>query len=133
MLEKLEIILLDSFLILLDQLFGKLFYGYYCYIVAAGVEKGIEKYSKILIPLLLVLIIILDIRSVTLSGGIEGLEFLFKPDFGKLTREGILAALGHAFFSLSLGMGIMITYGSYIPKEEKLGPTSLKLVLPIHL
>lgn len=97
------------------------------YIVAAGVEKGIEKYSKILIPLLLVLIIILDIRSVTLSGGIEGLEFLFKPDFGKLTREGILAALGHAFFSLSLGMGIMITYGSYIPKEEKLGPTSLKI------
>ncbi|MCF6463131.1 sodium-dependent transporter, partial [Clostridium sp. Cult1] len=80
-----------------------------------------------LIPLLLVLIIILDIRSVTLSGGIEGLEFLFKPDFGKLTREGILAALGHAFFSLSLGMGIMITYGSYIPKEEKLGPTSLKI------
>lgn len=97
------------------------------YIVAAGVEKGIEKYSKILIPLLLVLIIILDIRSVTLSGGMEGLEFLFKPDFSKLTREGILAALGHAFFSLSLGMGIMITYGSYIPKEEKLGPTSLKI------
>lgn len=97
------------------------------YIVAAGVEKGIEKYSKILIPLLLILIIILDIRSVTLPGGKKGLEFLFKPDFSKLTREGVLAALGHAFFSLSLGMGIMVTYGSYIPKEEKLGPTSLKI------
>ncbi|MCF6466564.1 sodium-dependent transporter [Clostridium sp. Cult2] len=97
------------------------------YIVAAGVQKGIESYSKVLIPLLLVIIIILDVRSITLSGGAAGLEFLFKPDFSKLTREGVLAALGHAFFSLSLGMGIMITYGSYIPKQEKLGPTSLKI------
>ncbi|HSH35455.1 sodium-dependent transporter [Schnuerera sp.] len=104
-----------------------IFMGITLSIVAAGVQKGIEKVSKILIPLLLIIIIILDIRAVTLPNGTAGLDFLFKPDFSKLTREGILAALGHAFFSLSLGMGIMITYGSYIPKEEKLGPTSLKI------
>ncbi len=97
------------------------------YIVAAGIEKGIEKFAKILVPLLLFIIIILDIKAVTLPGGNMGLEFLFKPDFSKLTREGVLAALGHAFFSLSLGMGIMITYGAYIQKEEKLGKTALKV------
>lgn len=103
------------------------FMGITTYIVAAGIEKGIEKYSKILIPLLLVIIIILGIRSATLPGGTAGLSFLFKPKFSELTTEGILAALGHAFFSLSLGMGIMVTYGSYIPKDEKLGATSLKI------
>ncbi len=97
------------------------------FVVAAGVEEGIEKYSKIFLPILLVLIIILGIRSVTLPGGKAGLEFLFKPDFSKLTKEGVLAALGHAFFSLSLGMGIMITYGAYIPKEEKLIGTAVKV------
>lgn len=96
-------------------------------IVATGVEKGIEKISKILIPLLLFLVIILDIRAVTLPGAKEGLAFLFKPDFSQLTSEGILAALGHSFFSLSLGMGIMVTYGSYIGKNENLGNTVLKI------
>lgn len=98
-------------------------------VVATGVEKGIEKYSKLLVPLLLVIVIILDIRAVTLSGGKAGLDFLFKPDFSKITGEAILAALGHSFFSLSLGMGIMITYGSYIPKEEGLGKTSIKVAI----
>ncbi|MBU5439371.1 sodium-dependent transporter [Tissierella sp. MSJ-40] len=96
-------------------------------IVATGVEKGIEKFSKLMIPLLLLIIIILDIRALTLPGGMAGIEFLFKPDFSKINGKVILAALGHAFFSLSLGMGIMITYGSYIPKEEKLGKTALKV------
>ncbi len=105
------------------------FMGITALIVAIGVEEGIEKFSKILIPLLLVIVIILDIRAVTLPGGKEGLSFLFKPDFSELNTEGVLAALGHSFFSLSLGMGIMITYGSYIGKKENLGKAVLKISL----
>ncbi|QZE13114.1 sodium-dependent transporter [Halosquirtibacter laminarini] len=89
-------------------------------VVVSGVEKGIEKYSKILMPLLFVIIVILDIRSVTLDGAEEGLKFLFHPDFSKLDSKAVLEALGQAFFSLSLGMGTMITYGSYIGKKENL-------------
>ena len=96
-------------------------------IIMGGVKKGIEKYSKILMPLLLVIIIILDIRALTLPGAMKGIDFLFKPDFSKLSAEGILVALGHAFFSLSLGMGTMITYGSYIEKKENLGTTTLQV------
>lgn len=99
------------------------------YIVFAGVKNGIEKYSKILMPILLVIIIILDIRAVTLPGAGAGLEFLLKPDWSKLTASGILVALGHAFFSLSLGMGTMITYGSYIRKSENLGTTALQVTI----
>lgn len=97
------------------------------FVVASGVEEGIEKYSKILIPLLLVIVVILDIRAITLPGGMAGLEFLFKPDFSQLTAKGILDALGHSFFSLSLGMGIMVTYGSYIKEDENLGSTAVKI------
>lgn len=89
-------------------------------VVLAGVQKGIEKYTKILMPVLLVLIIILDIRAVTLPNAIEGLDFLFKPDFSKIRPSSIIEALGQAFFSLSIGMGTLITYGSYINKKENL-------------
>jgi len=99
------------------------------WIVYAGVIKGIERYSKILMPLLLILIIILDIRALTLPGASGGIAFLFKPDFSKLTALGFLSALGHAFFSLSLGMGVMITYGSYINKTENLGKTALQVTI----
>ena len=68
----------------------------------------------------LIIIIILDIRAITLPGAGEGLAFLFKPDFSKLSAEGMLSALGHAFFSLSLGMGTLITYSSYMSKRENL-------------
>jgi len=87
-------------------------------IVAAGIEKGIEKYSKILMPLLVLIMLVLIIRSVTLPGSGAGLSFYLKPDFSKLSAEGFLAALGQAFFSLSLGMGCMITYGSYLKKDQ---------------
>lgn len=97
------------------------------YVVANGIEKGIEKYSKVLIPLLFALVIILDIRAITLPGGRAGLEFLFKPNFSELKAKGILDALGHSFFSLSLGMGIMVTYGSYIREEENLKNTVFKI------
>jgi NSS family neurotransmitter:Na+ symporter len=98
-----------------------------CWIVLAGVKSGIEKYSKILMPILLGILVVLCIRSVTLPGASKGLSFLFKPDFGSLKTEAILIALGHAFFSLSLGMGTMVTYGSYIRKKENLGKTALQV------
>jgi NSS family neurotransmitter:Na+ symporter len=97
------------------------------FILVGGVSKGIEKYAKILMPLLLVIIIILDIRAITLDGAEKGLEFLFKPDFSKLSSEAILNALGHAFFSLSLGMGTLITYGSYIGKRESLSGMAVQV------
>jgi len=87
-------------------------------IVYGGVEGGIEKWSKILMPVLFVLLIGLIIYTNTLPGSSEGLAFYLKPDFSKITGKIALEALGQAFFSLSLGMGLMITYGSYLSKKE---------------
>ena len=98
-------------------------------VILGGVKDGIEKYAKILMPLLLVIIVVLDIRAITLPGASEGIAFLFKPDFSKMSAEAVLSALGHAFFSLSLGMGTMITYGSYIGKKENLGETALQVTI----
>ncbi len=99
------------------------------YIIVKGIKNGIEKFSKFLMPLLFIIIIVLDVRSVTLKGASAGLDFLFSPDFSKLTIEGVLSALGHAFFTLSLGMAIMITYASYIKREVDLGPLVLKVAI----
>jgi len=89
-------------------------------IVWRGVSRGIELMSKILMPMLFFLLAVLAFRSVTLSGAREGLEFYLAPDFSKLRAQTFPTALGQAFFSLSLGMGAMITYGSYIRKREDL-------------
>ena len=89
-------------------------------IVYKGVEKGIERWSKTLMPILLFLLIFLVIRSLTLKGSLEGLNFYIKPDFSKVTGSTFMNALGQAFFSLSLGMGTMITYGSYLSKKDNL-------------
>lgn len=97
-----------------------LFLGITALIVVAGVKNGIERYSKILMPVLFFLVLLLAIRSLTLPGAYAGVEFLFKPDFSKITSKAALAALGQAFFSLSLGMGCIITYGSYVNKKENL-------------
>jgi len=88
--------------------------------VALGVNAGIERLNKVLMPALFVLLIILFFRGVTIPGGGEGLKYLLVPDFSALSGGAILAALGQAFFSLSLGMSIMVTYGSYLPKEDNL-------------
>jgi len=104
-----------------------IFMVFTAFIVFKGIKNGIEKYTKILMPLLLVIIIILGIRSVTLPGASEGLLFLFNPDFSKITGKVILEALGQSFFSLSIGMGTLITYGSYIGKKENLGKTALSV------
>ena len=87
-------------------------------VVLGGIEEGIERWAKILLPVLLVLILLIIFRAVTLKGAMEGLAFYLVPDFSKITFEQVIAALGQAFFTLSLGMGAMITYGSYLPKEE---------------
>jgi len=89
-------------------------------VVVGGIEEGIERWAKVLMPLLLVLMLVVIFRSVTLPGAGAGLEFYLNPDFSKINGQVVLAALGQAFFSLSLGMGAMITYGSYLPKRENL-------------
>src|SRR5690554_3293866 len=96
-------------------------------IIMAGVQKGIEKYTKILMPLLLVLLLVLSIRSVTLPGAMDGISFLFRPDFSKITTSTILQALGQAFFSLSIGMGTLITYASYIQKNDNLATSAVSI------
>ena len=80
-----------------------------CLIVDLGVKKGIESFTKAMMPMLFVLVIIVAIRSVTLNGAGAGLEYLFKPDFSKLSSDALLAALGQSFFSLSLGYGTILT------------------------
>lgn len=90
------------------------------YIVLGGVSTGIEKWTKILMPLLFVLLIILAIRSITLDGAVKGLEFYLNPDFSKIRPSTLAKALGQALFSLSLGMGAMITYGSYLSKRDNI-------------
>lgn len=91
-----------------------------CVIVLKGIAGGIEKASKFMMPALFVLLVIIAIRSVTLDGAMEGIKFFLKPDFSKVTIGTVMAALGQAFFSLSLGMGAIITYGSYLGKTENL-------------
>lgn len=98
-------------------------------IVFFGIKTGIEKFSKIAMPLLLVLIVLLIIRSVTLPGASAGLEFLFKPNFSNLSVHGVLEALGHAFYTLSLGMGIILTFGSYTKKSENLVSLSYQVAI----
>ena len=99
------------------------------FVVFKGVSSGIEKYSKILMPLLLAILVILAVRSLTLPGAREGLTFLFRPDFSKITGSVLISALGQVFFSLSMGMGVLITYGSYIKKDDNLTTTALSVTL----
>ena len=97
-------------------------------IVYAGVQKGIERGSKIMMPILVILLVILMIRGITLHGSSEGIRFLFEPHWDKLTAQSILIALGHAFFTLSLGMGAMMTYGSYMSKKDNIPSASTQIV-----
>jgi NSS family neurotransmitter:Na+ symporter len=89
-------------------------------VVRGGVSGGIERASKILMPLFFVILVVLAARSLTLPGASKGIDFLFAPDFSKLTAKTVVVALGQALFSLSLGMGAMITYGSYLDNKENL-------------
>lgn len=90
------------------------------YVVLGGVERGIERWSKLLMPALAAILLLLIAYNLTLDGAMKGVEFYLNPDFSKIHGSTFLAALGQAFFSLSLGMGTMITYGSYISKKENI-------------
>lgn len=94
-------------------------------VVIGGIKEGIERWCKILMPLLYLLLIVIDIRALTLPGASEGVKFFLYPDLSKLTLTSVIAALGQAFFSLSLGMGVMVTYGSYLSKKEDLLNSSI--------
>lgn len=98
-------------------------------IVLSGVRKGIEKGSKIMMPILFVLLIAVMVRGITMEGSSEGLKFLFYPDWSKISGTTVLVALGQAFFTLSLGMGAMLTYGSYMSKKDNVVSSSLEIVV----
>ena len=94
-------------------------------IVYKGVQKGIELACKWMVPLLFLIMFVLILRALTLPGAQAGVSFCFTPDFSKLSAQSVLVALGHAFFTLSLGMGAMITYGSYMQKEDNIFMASM--------
>lgn len=99
-------------------------------IIMGGVEKGIERMSKVLMPILFFIVVGVAVYSLTLGDGVkEGLEFYLKPDFSTIGFKQILTAMGQAFYSLSLGMGIMITYGSYTGKEINLTKSCIMICL----
>lgn len=89
-------------------------------IVVVGIKDGIEKFSKVMMPLLFVMVLAIAVYSITLPGAKAGIEYLFYPDFSKLTGASVAAALGQAFFSLSLGFGTIMTYASYVSRKENI-------------
>ncbi|MFC3681416.1 sodium-dependent transporter [Bacterioplanoides pacificum] len=95
------------------------------YVIARGVNKGLENTIRILMPLLFIMLILLLGYAMTTPGFTQALHFLFDFDFSKLTGESIVVALGHSFFTLSLGMGAIMAYGAYMPEKESLGKTVL--------
>lgn len=106
-----------------------IFMGLCILIINKGVKGGIERWSKILMPLLLVLLLVLVVRGVTLDGAGEGLRFLFSPKWEDLDAGGVVLALGHSFFTISLGMGTMITYGSYLRRDTDLLRAALAVIV----
>ncbi len=99
------------------------------FVVIRGVRSGIEKFSKLMMPALFIILIVLTICSVMLPGSSQGLEFLLKPDFSKITGATVLNAMGQAFFSLSLGLGCLCTYASYFSPDTNIGKTALNVSL----
>jgi len=97
-------------------------------VVGKGIQTGIEKASKFMMPALFILFIVLIIRSLTLENAMEGVSFLFNPDFSKLNSESILFALGQSFFLLSVGVSVMVTYSSYLSKGESIVQPALSVV-----
>ena len=98
-------------------------------IIVKGVKSGIEYGAKIMMPLILIILGFLVVKGLSLEGGAKGLEFLFKPKFSDLNPSSIVLALGHAFFTLSLGMGTMITYGSYLNNKQNLISSAIWIIL----
>ena len=109
-------------------LYQVIFMAVCIWVIVHGVKGGIEKWSKVMMPLIIILLAVLAVRGITLKGGLEGISFLFKPRFEDLTASAIVLALGHAFFTLSLGMGTMVTYGSYLDREQNLLNSALWVI-----
>ena len=99
------------------------------FVLLKGVQKGIEKMSNIMMPLLFVLLVVFCAVSLSLPKAAEGVEFFLKPDFSAISAGTVVNALGQAFFSLSLAMGILVTYSSYYPKDTKLTRTAVTVSL----
>lgn len=97
-------------------------------VVQGGVQQGIEKASKYMMPALFIIFVVLVIRSLTLDGAMKGVEFFLKPDWSAVTRETILLALGQSFFALSVGLSVMVTYASYLPRGESLTKSAFSVV-----
>lgn len=110
-------------------LYTALFIAATHFVIALGVQKGIERSAKVLMPLLFFILIALAIHSLLMPNGTEGLRFFLKPDFSKITAATVLTALGQAFFSLSIGIGTMVTYASYFKPETNLRHTALNVTI----
>lgn len=100
--------------------FMGLFLGLTHLVVSTGVEKGIERYSKVMMPLLMVIVLVLIGFSLSMPNAAEGVSFMFRPDFSKVTKDVVLSAMGQAFFTLSVGIGTLATYASYFSRETRL-------------
>lgn len=105
-------------------LFAVIFMLMVHYVITKGVQNGIEKFSKIMMPMLLLIIGVLAVCAFSLPGTKQGLSYLLKPDFSKLTASTVLSAIGQAFFSLSIAMGCLCTYASYFRKDTNLAKTA---------
>ncbi len=99
------------------------------FVVARGIQQGIERYSKLMMPLLLGIIVFLMAFSLTMPGASDGIRFLLQPDLSKVTPEVVLGAMGQAFFSLSVGLGCLVTYSSYFSKETRLVKSAMNVCI----
>ncbi len=98
-------------------------------VIVMGVNKGIEKVSKVLMPILFIILIVMTVNALMMPNSIEGVRFLFKPDFSKITPDVFYKAMGQAFFSLSVGLGAIMTYASYFDNKTKLIRTALSVTV----
>lgn len=116
-----------------NPLWGLTFHALFLFsavgILYSGIKQGIERWNKLFMPLLFVILFILIGKGLTMTGSEQGLHFLFTPDFSKITGEAFMVALGQSFFTLSVGQGTLVTYGSYLSKSEKILSSSLLVVL----
>lgn len=110
-------------------LYGVVFMTSTAYVVSRGISGGIEKAARILMPTLFIMIIGLIIYAITLPNAMEGLKFYLVPEFGEITGQVVYSALGQAFFSLSLGMGALITYGSYLSRDSNIVKSAAQITL----
>lgn len=99
------------------------------FVVMGGVKSGIERFGKVMMPILFVVVVLIAVRAMTLPGAVDGIRYLLKPDFSKIDAGVCAAALGQSFYSLSLGCGTMITYASYVKKTENIVSSGVSIAV----